>query len=130
MSLQKNCTEFVSARMSAIDDRRAPLLRAFAAASGIDLDVPCRGATRQGKRRISTVVSNLKAIGAQAEERRDGFRYRSAASVREGSPLTATIVCNGVRVVGWLDGNDIDVDDRDCVGISYPNSDDVAALVK
>jgi len=33
-------------------------------------------------------------------------------------------------VIGWVDGNDIEIDDRECVEISYPAFwSDVATLV-
>jgi 3-phosphoshikimate 1-carboxyvinyltransferase len=74
--------------------------------------------------RISVVVSNLKAIGAEAEEKRDGFRI-VAGSPR---PLRGRIATHGDHriamafgVLSYLDGNDIEIDDRECVEISYPD---------
>jgi 3-phosphoshikimate 1-carboxyvinyltransferase len=111
-----------------------PLLACVAAASGVDLDVSGAEELRvKESDRISAVVSNLRATGAQAEERRDGFRI--AAGRR---PLRGRVTTHGDHriamafgVIGWVDGNDIEVDNRDCVDISYPTFwSDVAALVQ
>jgi 3-phosphoshikimate 1-carboxyvinyltransferase len=72
--------------------------------------------------RISAVVTNLRALGAQAEERPDGF-------VVAGSdvPLRGTVKTHGDHriamafgVLAALPGNDITIDDPECVGVSYP----------
>ena len=111
-----------------------PLLACVAAAAGVDLDVSGAEELRvKESDRISVVVSNLKAIGAAAEERRDGFRI----SGRSG-PLRGQIATHGDHriamafgVIACLDGNDIQIDDRDCVDISYPGFwGDLAALVE
>jgi 3-phosphoshikimate 1-carboxyvinyltransferase len=100
-----------------------PLLACVAAASGVDLDVSGAEELRvKESDRISVVVSNLRAIGAVAEERRDGFKV----SGRVG-PLRGKVVTHGDHriamafgVIGVLDGNRIEIDDRECVAISYP----------
>ncbi|MDP9178272.1 MAG: 3-phosphoshikimate 1-carboxyvinyltransferase [Gemmatimonadota bacterium] len=111
-----------------------PLLACVAAASGVDLDVSGAEELRvKESDRISAVVSNLRAIGAHAEERRDGFRISGGRR-----PLRGTVATQGDHriamafgVIGWVDGNNIEVDDRDCVDISYPTFwSDVAALVQ
>lgn len=72
--------------------------------------------------RIATVVSNLRAIGATAEERPDGL-------IVEGSekPLRGRVETRGDHriamafgILGALPGNEIEIDDRDCVAVSYP----------
>jgi 3-phosphoshikimate 1-carboxyvinyltransferase len=72
--------------------------------------------------RIAAVVANLRAIGAQAEELPDGMRI-------VGSPthLAGRVTTHGDHrlamafgILGALPGNDVAVDDRDCVGVSYP----------
>jgi 3-phosphoshikimate 1-carboxyvinyltransferase len=72
--------------------------------------------------RIAVVVSNLKAIGADAEELPDGFVVRGS-----GRPLRGRVQTHGDHriamafgVLGALDGNEIEIDDRDCVNVSYP----------
>jgi 3-phosphoshikimate 1-carboxyvinyltransferase len=102
-----------------------PLLACVAAASGVSLDVSGAEELRvKESDRISVVVSNLKAIGAEAEEKRDGFRI-AAGNPR---PLRGRIATHGDHriamafgVLGFLDGNDIEIDDRECVAISYPD---------
>ena len=73
--------------------------------------------------RIATVVSNLRAIGVDAEELPDGLRV-----VGSDKPLSGRIVTRGDHriamafgVLGAIPGNSIEVDDRDCVGVSYPS---------
>lgn len=72
--------------------------------------------------RIAAVVANLCAIGATAHELPDGMRI-------EGSdrPLRGRVVTHGDHrlamafgVLGAATGNAIDIDDRDCVSVSYP----------
>lgn len=72
--------------------------------------------------RIAAVVSNLRAIGATAEELPDGMRI-----VGSDKPLAGKIVTHADHrlamafgVLGAVDGNSIEIDDRDCVGVSYP----------
>ena len=111
-----------------------PLLACVAAASGVDLDVSGAEELRvKESDRISVVVANLKAIGAVAEERRDGFKV----SGRSG-PLRGRVVTHGDHriamafgVLGVLGGNQIEIDDRDCVAISYPGFwGDLAGLIE
>ncbi len=72
--------------------------------------------------RIAAVVQNLRAIGAVAEELPDGF-------VVQGSdrPLAGRVVTHGDHriamafgILGALPGNKIEIDDPDCVRVSYP----------
>ncbi|HVE78302.1 MAG TPA: 3-phosphoshikimate 1-carboxyvinyltransferase [Gemmatimonadaceae bacterium] len=72
--------------------------------------------------RIAAVVANLRAIGADAEELPDGL-------VVQGSerPLRGRVTTHGDHrlamafgVLGALDGNAIEIDDRACVAVSYP----------
>ena len=72
--------------------------------------------------RIATVVNNLRAIGADAEELPDGFIVRGS-----DRPLHGRVVTHGDHriamafgILGALDGNAIEMDDRDCVEVSYP----------
>jgi 3-phosphoshikimate 1-carboxyvinyltransferase len=100
-----------------------PLLACVAAASGVDLEVSGAEELRvKESDRISVVVSNLRAIGAVAEERRDGFKVSGARGPLRGKVITRGDhrIAMAFGVIGWLDGNDIEVDDRDCVSISYP----------
>jgi len=72
--------------------------------------------------RIAAVVSNLRAIGVHAEELPDGMRIEGA-----DAPLRGRVVTHGDHrlamafgVLGATDNAEIEVDDRDCVGVSYP----------
>jgi 3-phosphoshikimate 1-carboxyvinyltransferase len=72
--------------------------------------------------RITAVVSNLRAIGADAEELPDGMLVRGS-----DRPLKGRIITHGDHrlamafgILGALGENEIDVDDRDCVNVSYP----------
>lgn len=72
--------------------------------------------------RITAVVANLRAIGAIAEELPDGMRIQ-----RADRPLRGRIVTHGdhrlamaFAVLGAAKGNAIEIDDMDCVAVSYP----------
>jgi 3-phosphoshikimate 1-carboxyvinyltransferase len=72
--------------------------------------------------RIAAVVANLQAIGATAEELPDGMRI-----VGSDRPLTGRVKTHGDHrlamafgVLGAVAGNDIEIDDKECVTVSYP----------
>jgi 3-phosphoshikimate 1-carboxyvinyltransferase len=72
--------------------------------------------------RIRTVVENLRAVGADAEELHDGFVVNGS-----DQPLSGRVVSHGDHriamafgVLGALAGNQITIDDPSCVGVSYP----------
>ncbi|MEO8194622.1 MAG: 3-phosphoshikimate 1-carboxyvinyltransferase [Gemmatimonadales bacterium] len=109
-----------------------PLLACVAAAAGVSLEVTGAGELRvKESDRIGTVVENLIAIGAQAEELPDGFRVFGdrrplAGRVRTGGDHR---IAMSFGVLGALQGNAIVIDDPDCVGVSYPRFwDDIAGL--
>lgn len=73
--------------------------------------------------RIAAVVANLRAIGADASELDDGMRI-----VGSPLPLRGSIQTHGDHrlamsfgILGALPGNEIRIDDRDCVAVSYPS---------
>jgi 3-phosphoshikimate 1-carboxyvinyltransferase len=73
--------------------------------------------------RIATTVQNLRAVGVDAEELPDGFVVRGS-----DAPLSGRVVTDGDHriamafgILGALPGNSIEVDDRDCVRVSYPD---------
>ena len=73
--------------------------------------------------RIAAVVANLRAIGADASELEDGMRI-----VGSRSPLRGSIETHGDHrlamsfgILGALPGNEIRIDDRECVAVSYPS---------
>ncbi|MEP7066690.1 MAG: 3-phosphoshikimate 1-carboxyvinyltransferase [Gemmatimonadota bacterium] len=72
--------------------------------------------------RIATVVSNLRSIGADAEELPDGLTVTGSTA-----PLRGRVITHGDHriamafgVLGALPGNEIEVDDPACVVVSYP----------
>ncbi|MFL5615805.1 MAG: 3-phosphoshikimate 1-carboxyvinyltransferase [Gemmatimonadaceae bacterium] len=72
--------------------------------------------------RIAAVVANLRAIGADASELDDGMRITGSRT-----PLRGRVVTHGDHrlamsfgVLGALAGNEIAIDDRECVAVSYP----------
>ena len=72
--------------------------------------------------RITAVVDNLRELGAAATELSDGMRI-----VGSDRPLRGRVVTHGDHrlamafgVLGVARGNDIEIDDRDCVAVSYP----------
>ena len=72
--------------------------------------------------RIAAVVSNLRAIGASAEELEDGM-----VIVGSDRPLQGRVVTHGDHrlamafgILGAAEGNAIEIDDRECAVVSYP----------
>jgi 3-phosphoshikimate 1-carboxyvinyltransferase len=72
--------------------------------------------------RIAAVVANLRAIGADAQERADGFRISGSRGKLAGR-VHATgdhRLAMAFGTLGAVGGNRIEVDDPDCVAVSYP----------
>jgi 3-phosphoshikimate 1-carboxyvinyltransferase len=72
--------------------------------------------------RITSVVANLRAVGARAEELPDGMVIEGSAS-----PLSGVVATHGDHrlamafgILGALPGNRIVVDDPECVAVSFP----------
>ena len=72
--------------------------------------------------RIAAVVANLRAIGADVEERPDGLLVRGSTR-----PLRGVVATHGDHrlamafgVLGAVPGNAITIDDPACVAVSYP----------
>jgi 3-phosphoshikimate 1-carboxyvinyltransferase len=72
--------------------------------------------------RISAVVSNLQALGADAEELPDGFVITGTRPRLRGTVVTRGDhrLAMAFGILAALPGNEIAIDDRDCVGVSYP----------
>ncbi|MBA3340862.1 MAG: 3-phosphoshikimate 1-carboxyvinyltransferase [Gemmatimonadaceae bacterium] len=101
-----------------------PLLACVAAAARVEVEVSGAAELRvKESDRIAAVVSNLRSVGADAVEMPDGFRV-SVSSSRTLSGRIATRgdhrVAMAFGVLGALPGNEIEIDDRDCVSVSYP----------
>lgn len=73
--------------------------------------------------RITAVVDNLRAIGADAEELPDGMRVRGSDRPLEGRVLTHGDhrLAMAFGILAAARGNSIAIDDRDCVVVSYPS---------
>jgi 3-phosphoshikimate 1-carboxyvinyltransferase len=73
--------------------------------------------------RISTVIGNLRSLGADADELPDGFVVRGARPRLRGSVVTRGDhrMAMAFGVLAALPGNEIAIDDRDCVVVSYPD---------
>ncbi|MHB1223908.1 MAG: 3-phosphoshikimate 1-carboxyvinyltransferase [Gemmatimonadaceae bacterium] len=101
-----------------------PLVACLAARA--DGDTEIRGAAElrvKESDRIAAVVTNLRALGVEAEELTDGMRIRGGSA-----PLTGRVVTHGDHrlamafgVLAALPGNDVEIDDRGCVAVSYPD---------
>jgi 3-phosphoshikimate 1-carboxyvinyltransferase len=81
--------------------------------------------------RIAAVVSNLKALGADAEELPDGFVITGTKPRLHGTVVTYGDhrMAMAFGVLAALPGNEIAIDDRDCVAVSYPQFWDDLRLV-
>jgi 3-phosphoshikimate 1-carboxyvinyltransferase len=73
--------------------------------------------------RIASVVRNLRAIGADVEELKDGFTVRGSPRPLQGRVETEGDhrIAMAFGILGALAGNSIEIDDRDCVAVSYPD---------
>ena len=72
--------------------------------------------------RISAVVSNLQALGADAEELPDGFVITGSRPRLHGTVVTHGDhrLAMAFGILAALPGNEIAIDDRECVAVSYP----------
>ena len=101
-----------------------PMLACVAARASGETRVTGAGELRvKESDRIALVVKNLRAVGVDAEELPDGFVVRGS-----DHPLSGRIETEGDHriamafgVLSVATGGMIDIDDRDCVGVSYPD---------
>jgi 3-phosphoshikimate 1-carboxyvinyltransferase len=72
--------------------------------------------------RIAAVVANLRAIGADAEELPDGMKIRGPSPALSGRITTHGDhrLAMAFGILGAAAGNSIEIDDRECVAVSYP----------
>lgn len=72
--------------------------------------------------RIAALVHNLRAIGADADELPDGFVVRGVSTPLRGAVRTYADhrIAMAFGVLGALPGNAIELDDPDCVAVSFP----------
>ncbi len=100
-----------------------PLLACVAAAAGIELEIRGAGELRvKESDRIQSTIANLRAVGVDAEEFADGFRVRGRRERLAGRVVTSGDhrIAMSFGILAQLDGNEIEIDDRDCVSVSYP----------
>ena len=73
--------------------------------------------------RIATIVSNLRAVGADAEELPDGFVIRGSDAPLRGRVRTAGDhrIAMAFAVLAAVGGNEIEIDDMRCAAVSYPD---------
>jgi 3-phosphoshikimate 1-carboxyvinyltransferase len=73
--------------------------------------------------RIAVVVNNLRSLGADADELPDGYVVRGTSPVLRGAVTTHGDhrMAMAFGILGALPGNEISIDDRACVSVSYPN---------
>jgi 3-phosphoshikimate 1-carboxyvinyltransferase len=119
---QLRATKVVEADVPAMVDE-LPLLACLATrAEGETLITGANELRVKESDRIAAVVSNLRVSGATAEELPDGMRI-----VGSDRPLSGRVMTHGDHrlamafgVLGAADGNSIEIDDRECVAVSYP----------
>ncbi len=101
-----------------------PVLACLAACANGELRVTGAGELRvKESDRITAIVSNLQAVGAEAEELPDGFIVRGTGR----RPFRGHVVTHGDHriamafgVLGAIPGSAIIVDDPACAAVSFP----------
>ena len=100
-----------------------PLLACLAAGAGVALEIHGAAELRHKETdRIRAIVDNLRRLGASAEETADGLVVREGRKKLAGEVFTRGDhrIAMAFGVLSKIPGNDIRVDDRDCVAVSYP----------
>lgn len=100
-----------------------PLLACVAAGAGAELEITGAAELRvKESDRISVVVENLRAVGADAEELPDGLRVHVAPREFSGvvDPKGDHRIAMAFGVLSAASGNRITIRDPGCVAVSYP----------
>jgi 3-phosphoshikimate 1-carboxyvinyltransferase len=113
---------------AAIDE--VPVLAALAARAEGETRITGAGELRvKESDRITALATALRAVGGEAEELPDGLVVRGS-----DRPLRGRVVTHGDHriamafgVLAALPGNEIEIDDRDCAAVSFPDFWDVLA---
>ncbi|MEQ1856049.1 MAG: 3-phosphoshikimate 1-carboxyvinyltransferase [Longimicrobiales bacterium] len=100
-----------------------PLIAALGArAQGVTTITGAEELRAKESDRISAMVENLRALGVRTEERKDGLDVEGT-----DRPLSGRIRTRGDHriamafgVLGAIEGNDIEVDDRGAADVSFP----------
>ena len=110
-----------------------PLLACVAAGAGVDLEITGAAELRvKESDRIATVVHNLLAVGAAAEELPDGLRVRAGRRELAGTidPRNDHRIAMAFGVLSAATGNRITVQNPECVAVSYPGFwDDLRSVI-
>ena len=100
-----------------------PLLACLAARATGETTITGAGELRvKESDRIAAVVANLRAIGAEADELPDGMVIRGSTRRLCGRVATHGDhrLAMAFGILGAAGGNEIEIDDRECVAVSYP----------
>jgi 3-phosphoshikimate 1-carboxyvinyltransferase len=100
-----------------------PLLACTAAGAGIELEITGAAELRvKESDRITTVVQNLRAVGADAEELPDGLRVHASRRELSGviDPRGDHRIAMAFGILSAASGNHITVTNPECVAVSYP----------
>jgi len=100
-----------------------PLLACVAASAGVELVITGASELRvKESDRISTVVQNLRAVGANAEELPDGLRVLTGPRTFSGTvdPRGDHRIAMAFGVLSAASGNGIAISNPECVAVSYP----------
>ena len=100
-----------------------PILACLAACAEGETRITDAGELRvKESDRIAAVVSNLRSIGADADELPDGMVIRGGARRFSGDVVTHADhrIAMSFGVLGALPGNTVRVDDPSCVDVSFP----------
>jgi 3-phosphoshikimate 1-carboxyvinyltransferase len=100
-----------------------PLLACVAAGAGVELEITGAAELRvKESDRISVVVQNLRAVGADAEELPDGLRVHASRRELAGTidPRGDHRIAMAFGILSAASGNHIKVTNPECVAVSYP----------
>ena len=101
-----------------------PLIACVAAGAGIDLEITGAAELRvKESDRINSVVQNLQAVGARAEELPDGLRVWGPRRELSGTidPRGDHRIAMAFGVLSAASGNRIEIMNPECVAVSYPS---------
>ena len=101
-----------------------PLLACIAAGAGVELEITGAAELRvKESDRISAVVQNLRAVGADAEELPDGLRVHASRHELAGTidPRGDHRIAMAFGILSAASGNQITVTNPECVAVSYPH---------
>lgn len=114
--------QIVAAEVPSMIDE-LPILACVAAAAGVSLEIHGASELRHKESdRIKAIVGNLARIGASAQETADGLVVHEGRKQLRGDVITGGDhrIAMAFGVLSKIPGNDIRLDDRDCVAVSYP----------